>query len=176
MLGGLVIFLLLVKAYIKAGLAEALARNHRREECYRTLDEAQAILDRSRPISVGEDCVHIRLTKHSLESTQGECSVLLGEPQKGLDHLQTAQRKLDPTMSRRRCSLFMQQAEAYLAANQLDYCIEQALQGLQIARALNSKENINWASEIHTKLQASSWKYEPVVRQLKAAIVSSSHR
>jgi transcriptional regulator with XRE-family HTH domain len=160
-----------IRAYVKAGLAEALARNGRKDECCRTLDEAQGLLNRSYSIALEEDYVHIRFTKQSLEATWGECHVLFGEPSKGLDYLQTALRTLDPTMNRRRCSVLMQQAEAHRAANQLDYCVQYALEGLQVAKALKSKEDVNWAYEIYSKLQGSKWKNEPVVKQLKIAII-----
>ncbi len=164
-----------VKAYVFSGLAEALARNKHRSDSYRSLDQAQKLLDRSRIISLEEDFTHIRLTAQSLEDTRGECYVLLGEPNKGLDYLRTALQQLDPTMSRRRCRLLMQQAEAHLAAGRPDQCVRYALKGLQLAQALGSTGNINWASEIHGKLLASKWKGEPVVGELAAAIVSRHH-
>ncbi len=76
-------------------------------------------------------------------------------------------------MSRRRCRMYMQQAEAHLAAGQLDYCVRYTLKGLQLAKTLRSNGNIHWASEIHDKLLQSKWKSEPAVGELGAAIVSS---
>lgn len=64
----------------------------------------------------------------------------------------------------------MQQSEAYLAASQPDVCVQQALKGLEVARALESTSNINWASEILTKLRASAFRNEPVVDELSEAV------
>lgn len=161
-----------VKAYVFSGLAEALARNGNASDCYRSLDQARKLLEHSRIIAFEEDLAYIRLTPQSLEDTRGECYVLLGEPNKGLDYLRTAIQQLDPTLSRRRCRLLMQLAEAHLAAGRPDQCVRYALKGLQLAQALGSIGNINWASEIHAKLLASKWKGEPVVGELAAAIVS----
>lgn len=159
-----------VKAYILSGLAEVLARKGYRDACYRALDEAEQLLLRSSFISPEEDIAQVRLTLQSLEDSRGECYVLLGEPIKGLDYLQTAQKKLNPAISRNLCRLLMQQSEAYLAAGYPDQSVEYAIQGLQIARMLESTSNINWSREIHTKLLRSKWKGEPVVGQLEAAL------
>ncbi|HEU0001034.1 MAG TPA: tetratricopeptide repeat protein [Ktedonobacteraceae bacterium] len=160
-----------IKAYIWMGLGEAFARNKKADDCYRALDQAQKFLIR-RPFNpLEKDIAHIRFSMESIESTRGECSVLLGEPLKGLDYLQAASRKLDPTMSRRRCRLLMQEAEAYLVADLPDNCVDKTLQGLQLAQALISKENVNWACEIYTKFLASRWRDEPMVGQLRKAIV-----
>src|SRR5690349_20745643 len=159
-----------IKAYIWMGLGEAFARNKKTDECYRALDQAQKSLTRQSFNPLGKDIAHIRFSMESIESTRGECSVLLGEPLKGLDYLHTAERKLDPTMSRRRRRLLMQEAEAYLVASLLDNCIDKTLQELQLAQALISKENVNWACEIYSKLLASRWRDEPMIGQLRKAI------
>lgn len=159
-----------VKAYILSGLAEALARNGHRDACYRALDEAEHLLQRGPIVSPEEDIAQVRLTLQSLEDSRGECYVLLGEPLKGLDYLQTAQKRLDPAMSRNLCRLLMQQSEAYLAAGYPDQSSAYAIQGLQIARMLESTSNINWSREIYTKLLRSKWKDEPVVGDLEAAL------
>ena len=159
-----------VKAYILSGLAEVLARKGYRDACYRALDEAEQLLLRSSFISPEEDIAQVRLTLQSLEDSRGECYVLLGEPLKGLEYLQTAQKRLNPAISRNLCRLLMQQSEAYLAAGYPDQSVEYAIQGLQIARMLESTSNINWSREIHTKLLRSKWKGEPVVGQLEAAL------
>ncbi len=160
-----------VKAYIHSELAEALARNKQKSACYRELDRAQQFLDRARAIPVEENFTHIRLTAQSLEDTRGECHVLLGEPHQGLECLRSALGRLDPTMSRRRCRLLMQQAEAHLAANDPVECVGCTLEGLQLALTLQSKGNINWATELHTKLKRSPWRNEQVVDELGAALV-----
>jgi transcriptional regulator with XRE-family HTH domain len=159
-----------VRAYVLSGLAEALARNGHREACYRTLDQAEAVFNRGPLVSSEEDIAHVRLTLQSLEDARGECYVLFGEPLKGLDYLQTAQRRLNPTVSRNLCRLLMQQSEAHLAAGAPDECVHYALQGLHLARTLESTSNINWSREIHTKLLRSQWKGEPVVVELEAAL------
>lgn len=162
-----------IKAYIWVGLGEAFARNKRVDDCYHALDQAQKFLTHLPFVPLEKDIAHIHFSMESVESTRGECYVLLGEPLKGLDPLRIAYRKLDPTMSRRRCRLLMQQAEAYLVAGLPDSCVDMTLQGLQLAQALASKENINWACEIHTKLLASRWRDEPMVGQLRKAIVGT---
>ena len=159
-----------VRAYVLAGLAEALARNGQRDECYRTLERAEQLLNRSLIVSPEEDIAQVRLTLQSLEDTRGECYVLLGEPLRGLNFLQAAQKRLDPSISRNLCRLLMQQSEAYLAAGYPDQSVQYALQGLHIARTLESTSNINWSREIHTKLLRSKWKDEPVIGELEAAL------
>ncbi len=159
-----------VRAYVLAGLAEAQARGGHRDACYRTLDQAEQLLYRSLVVSPDEDIAHVRLTLQSLEDTRGECYVLLGEPLKGLNYLQTAQKSLNPTISRNLCRLLMQQSEAYLAAGYPDQCVHYALQGLHIARTLESTSNINWSHEIHTKLLRSRWGDETVIGELEAAL------
>jgi hypothetical protein len=64
----------------------------------------------------------------------------------------------------------MQQSEAYLAAGYPDQSVHYALQGLHIARTLESKSNINWAHEIHIKLLRSRWRDETVIGELEAAL------
>lgn len=159
-----------VRAYVLAGLAEAQARGGQQDACYRTLDEAEQLLNRSVVVSPEEDIAHVRLTLQSLEDTRGECYVLLGEPLKGLNYLQAAQKSLNPTISRNLCRLLMQQSEAYLAAGYPDQCVHCALQGLHIARTLESTSNINWSHEIHIKLLRSRWRDETVIRELEAAL------
>jgi transcriptional regulator with XRE-family HTH domain len=161
-----------VRAYILSGLAEVLARTNQRTECYKTLDLAEKLLDRAKVVSPVEDFAHVRLTLQSLEDSRGECYVLLGEPLKGLNYLRTAQKLLDPTMNRNRCRLLMQQSEAFLAAGHPDQCVRYALKGLQLAQALESTSNVNWAHEIHVKLLRSKWRGEPIVGELGAALIS----
>jgi transcriptional regulator with XRE-family HTH domain len=158
------------KAYVLSGLAEAEARNGHASECYRLLDQAEHLLDRVQPIPLEEDFAYVQLTMQSLQDARGECFVLLGEPLKGLGYLQAAESKLDRKMSRNHCRLLMQQSEAFLAADQPDQCVQHALQGLHLARQLESRSNIHWSREIHAKLQQSKWKNEPVVEELRAAI------
>lgn len=161
---------LYVQAYVESGLAEAFARNGLDTECYRALDNAIKLFERSPAIASEEDHTHLHLDMQMLEATRGECYVLLGEPYKGLDYLMDAQKKTDPTMSRNRCRLFMQRAEAHLVAGELDYCVMYALKGLQLAKALKSEGNLNWSREIHTKLVLSKWKNEPAIGKLAKAI------
>jgi transcriptional regulator with XRE-family HTH domain len=158
------------KAYVLSGLAEAEARNGHASECYRLLDQAEQLLDRVHSVPLEEDFAYVQLTMQSLQDSRGECLVLLGEPLKGLDYLRTAEGLLDQKMSRNHCRLLMQQSEAFFAANQPDQCVKLAVKGLHIARQLESKSNINWSREIHTKLRQSKWKNEPVVEELHAAI------
>ena len=158
------------KAYILSGLAEAEARDGHAVACYRLLDQAEQLTDQSQSVPLEEDFAYVQLTMQSLQDARGECFVLLGEPLKGLDYLQAAESKLDQKMSRNHCRLMMQQSEAFLAAGQPDQCVQHALQGLHLARQLESRSNIHWSREIHTKLQRSKWKNEPVVGQLQAAI------
>ena len=159
-----------VRAYILSGLAEALARTGQYDACFRTLDRAEQLFHSSPIVSPEDDIAHVRLTLQSLEDARGECYVLLGEPIRGLEYLQTAQKKLDPGISRNLCRVLMQQSEAYLAAGYLDECIRLALQGLQVARTLESTSNINWVREIHTKLLSSKWREEVIVGELEAAL------
>ncbi|GHO78431.1 hypothetical protein KSD_62020 [Ktedonobacter sp. SOSP1-85] len=160
----------LTKAYVTSGLAEALARNGLRDECYRTLDQAELLFERAQGVPLEEDFSYVRLSLQSLEDSRGECYVLLGEPLKGLEYLQTAAESLDQKISRNYCRLLMQQAEAFLVAEQPDLCVQYALQGLQIARMIESTSNINWSREVYMKLRTSKWKNEGVVSELKAAI------
>lgn len=162
-----------IKAYVYAGYAEALARTKQSRECYYFLDQAQHLLEHSSLVPQ-EDLAYVHLTPQSVADTSGECAVLLGEPRRGLEYLQAAFKQLDPTMSRRRCRLFFQQAEAHLAAGHLDRGISYALKGLQLAQALQSYESTNWAAEIHARLKESRWRYEPLVGELGAAIVEAS--
>lgn len=162
-----------VQAYVESGLAEAFARNGLHIECYRALDNAMNLFERSPVVTPEEDHTHLHLDRQMLEATRGECYVLLGEPYKGLSYLIDAQKKTDPTMSRDRCRLFMQRAEAHLVAGELDYCVMYALKGLQLAKALKSEGNLNWSREIHTKLLSSKWKHEPAVGKLAKAIYGS---
>jgi transcriptional regulator with XRE-family HTH domain len=165
-----------VSAYVLSGLAETLARTGEQSACYRALDQASHCLHRGRGSAPEEDMAFVRLSLQSLADARGECFVLLGEPMKGLDYLQRAERQLDPTLSRNHCRLLMQQAEAYLAAGEVDACVASTLEGLRLAQALRSGGSINWAHELHGKLRASKWKHEPVVGQLGAALISSEKR
>ncbi len=161
-----------VRGYIYAGLAEALAREGSRDECYRTLDLAEKLLNQAGSISPEDDVAFVRLTIRSLQDKRGECYVLSGQPWKGIEYLQLAEKLLDRSSPRNHCRLLLQQAEAFFAAGEADTCVEYAIEGLQIARTVGSAGNINWTSEIHEKLLTSSWKGEPVVGRLGAAIVA----
>jgi transcriptional regulator with XRE-family HTH domain len=158
------------QAYVLSGLAEALARKGQASACYRLLDQAEHLLDRVHSIPLEEDFAYVQLTMQSLQDARGECFVLLGEPLKGLAYLRAAESKLDQKMSRNHCRLLMQQSEAFLAASQPDQCVQHVLQGLHLARQLESKSNIHWSREILAKLQQSKWKNEPVVEELRAAL------
>jgi hypothetical protein len=127
---------------------------------------------KTRNLSSEDDLAFVHLTIQSLQDKRGECYVLSGQPRKGIEYLQTAERLLDRTLSREHCRLLLQQAEAFLAAGEPDTCVTYTIEGLQFARTLGSAGNINWASEIHDKLLASPWKNEPVVGKLGAAIVT----
>jgi hypothetical protein len=50
-------------------------------------------------VPIEEDFAYVGLTLQSLADARGECSVLLGKPEKGLEYLQAAQKKLDQHMS-----------------------------------------------------------------------------
>lgn len=160
------------QAYVLSHHAEALARKGDYDTCIRSLDQAEMLLSRAVNIPIEEDLAYVRLSLHSLADTRGECFVLLGKPEKGLQHLQAAQKKLNQKMSRNNCRLLMQQSEAYLAAGQPDACVQQALKGLEVARALESTSNIHWADEILTKLRSSAFHQEPVIDELYEAIRS----
>jgi hypothetical protein len=159
-----------IQAYVLSGLAETEARYGHALECYHLLDQAEHLLDRVQSLPLEEDFAFVQLSLQSLQDARGECFVLLGEPLKGLDYLQVAESKLDQKMSRNHCRLLMQQSEAFLAADQPDQCVQHALKGLHLARQLESRSNIHWSREIHTKLLQTKWKNEPVVGQLQAAI------
>jgi tetratricopeptide (TPR) repeat protein len=163
----------LVRAYIHSGFAEAQARKGLRDDCHRTLDFAEKLLNKAGDVSLEDDLAFVRLTIQSFQDDRGECYVLSGQPLKGIAYLEAAEKLLDRALSRNHCRLRMQQAEAFLAAKEPDACVEYAIEGLQIARTLGSAGNINWASEIHDKLLASTWKNEPVVGKLGAAIVAT---
>jgi len=158
------------QAYVLSGYAEALARKGNYDKCIKSLDQAETLLSRITPVPIEEDFAYVRLTLQSLTDSRGECYVLLGKPEKGLEYLQAAQKKLDQKMSRNNCRLLMQQSEAYLAAGEPDACVQQALNGLEIAHTLESTSNIHWASEILAKLRASAFSNEPIVDALYEAI------
>jgi tetratricopeptide (TPR) repeat protein len=162
----------LVQSYIYSGLAEALARKGQPDECYRLLDLSEKLFNKGGNDSFEDDLAFVRLTIQSLQDTRGECYVLSGQPRKGIEYLEKAEKGLDRTFSRNYCRLLLQQSEAFLAAGEVDICVERAIEGLEIANTLGSAGNINWASEIHDKLLISHWKNEPVVGKLGAAIVS----
>jgi hypothetical protein len=136
----------------------------------KALDQAEMLLNRTANVPIEEDFAYVRLTFQSLADSRGECYVLLGKPEKGLEHLQAAQKRLDQKMSRNNCRLLMQQSEAYLAAGSPDACVQQALKGLDVARTLESTSNIHWATEILAKLRLSAFSNEPVVNELYEAI------
>ena len=158
------------QAYVLSGHAEALARRGNYDKCIKSLDQAEALLSRVTTVPIEEDFGYVRLTLQSLADSRGECYVLLGRPEKGLEYLQAAQKKLDHKMSRNTCRLLMQQSEAFLAAGKPDGCVQQALKGLEVARILESISNIHWASEILAKLRSSTFSKEPVVAELQEAI------
>lgn len=158
------------QAYVFSRHAEALARKGDSDGCIKSLDQAEALLSRAANIPIEEDFAYVHLSLQSLADSRGECYVLLGKPEKGLEHLQAAQKRLNQKMSRNNCRLLMQQSEAYLAADQPDACVQQALKGLEIARTLESTSNIHWAHEILTKLRLSAFRNEPVVDRLYEAI------
>jgi transcriptional regulator with XRE-family HTH domain len=160
------------QAYILSGYAEALARKGDYDKCVQSLDQAETLLNRAATVPIEEDFAYVCLTLQSLTDSRGECYVLLGKPEKGLEYLQIAQKKLDQKMSRNNCRLLMQQSEAYLATGSPDACVQQALKGLEIARVLESTSNVHWASEILTKLRASAFSKESVVDELQEAIRS----
>jgi transcriptional regulator with XRE-family HTH domain len=158
------------QAYVLSRYAEALARKGSYDECIQSLDQAEVLLSRAANVPIEEDFAYVRLTLQSLADSRGECYVLLGKPEKGLEHLQAAQKRLNQKMSRNNCRLLMQQSEAYLAAGSLDASVQQALKGLEVARILESTSNIHWASEILAKLRSSAFSDEPVVDELYEAI------
>jgi transcriptional regulator with XRE-family HTH domain len=161
-----------VRGYIHSGLAEALARKGLRDDCYRMLDVAEKLFHQAGNVSSEDDLAFVRLTIQPFQDKRGECYVLSGQPWKGIEYLQLAEKLLDRNSPRNHCRLLLQQAEAFFAAGEPDICVEYAIEGLQVARTLGSAGNINWASEIHEKLLASSWKNEPVVGKLGASIVA----
>ncbi|HEU5380337.1 MAG TPA: helix-turn-helix transcriptional regulator [Ktedonobacteraceae bacterium] len=158
------------QAYVLSRHAEALARKGNYDACIGSLDRAEALLSRAANVPVEEDFAYVHLTLQSLADSRGECYVLLGKPEKGLEFLQAAQKGLHQRMSRNTCRLLMQQSEAYLAAGEPDACVHQALKGLEVARTLESTSNIYWASEILAKLRSSAFRNEPVVDTLSETI------
>lgn len=158
------------QAYVFSHNAEALARKGDYDGCIRSLDQAEALLNRVANIPIEEDFAYVHPSLQSLADSRGECYVLLGKAEKGLEHLQAAQKRLNQKMSRNNCRLLMLQSEAYLAASQPDACVQQALKGLEVARTLESTSNIHWADEILAKLRSSAFCNEPVVDELSEAI------
>ena len=119
----------LVRAYINTGFAEAQARKRLQNDCHRTLDIAEKLLDKAGKISSEDDIAFVRLTIQSLQDDRGECYVLSGQPLKGIEYLQRAEKKLDRNLTRNYCRLLMQQAEAFLAAQDPDTCVTYTLKG-----------------------------------------------
>ena len=158
------------QAYVLSKYAEALARKGDYNACIKSLDQAETLLSRVANVPIEEDFAYVFLTLQSLTDSRGECFVLLGKAEKGLECLQIAQKKLDMKMSRNTCRLMMQQSEAYLAAGQPEACVQQALKGLEIARILESTSNVHWAHEILMKLRSSAFHEESVVDELQEAI------
>jgi transcriptional regulator with XRE-family HTH domain len=158
------------QAYVFSHNAEALARKGDYDGCIKSLDQAEALLSRAVNIPIEEDFAYVHPSLQSLADSRGECYLWLGKPEKGLEYLQAAQKRLNQKMSRNSCRLLMLQSEAYLAAGQPDACVQQALKGLEVAHTLESTSNINWASEILTKLRSSAFRNEPVVGELYEAI------
>lgn len=103
---------------------------------YQIFRAGGALLSRAVNIPVEEDLAYVHLSLQSLADSRGECYVLLGKPEKGLEHLQAAQKRLNQKMSRNNCRLLMQQSGAYLAAGQPDACVQQTLKGLEGARVI----------------------------------------
>lgn len=158
------------QVYVLSRYAEALARKGNYDECIESLDRAETLLNYAAHIPIEEDFAYTHLTLQSLADSRGECYVLLGKPQKGLEQLQAAQKNLNQKMSRNNCRLLMLQSEAYLVAGNPEACVEQALKGLNIARILESTSNIHWAYEILTKIRSSAFGNEPVIMRLQEAI------
>lgn len=158
------------QAYVFSHNAEALARKGDYDGCIRSLDQAETLLKRAANIPIEEDFAYVHPSLQSLADSRGECYVLLGKPEKGLEHLQAAQKRLNQKMNRNNCRLLMLQAEAYLAASQPDASVQQALKGLEVARTLESTSNIHWADEILAKLRSSAFRNEPIVDELDEAI------
>lgn len=160
----------IVQGYISSRLAEALARQGLRDSCYRMLDTAEKLMG-ANCTSLEDDQAFVHFTLQSIQDKRGECYVLSGQPQKGIEYLQMSEKSLNGNYSRNYCRLLFQKAEAFLAANEPDTCVAYAIEGLLLARTLGSAGNINWASELHDKLLASPWKNEPVIGKLGTAIV-----
>jgi transcriptional regulator with XRE-family HTH domain len=158
------------QAYVFSHNAEALARKGDYDGCIKSLDQAEALLSCAVNIPIEEDFAYVHPSLQSLADSRGECYLWLGKPEKGLEYLQAAQKRLNQKMSRNSCRLLMLQSEAYLAAGQPDACVQQALKGLEVAHTLESTGNINWASEILTKLRSSAFRNELVVGELYEAI------
>ncbi|HYU71298.1 MAG TPA: helix-turn-helix transcriptional regulator [Ktedonobacteraceae bacterium] len=159
-----------VRAYVLSGLAEAHARNGDKDECYRLLDQADQYLNPSQGMPLEEDSAYVYPTLQSLEDARGECYVLLGEVDKGLHYLQSAQKQLDQKISRNRCRLLMQHAEAFFVSGQPDQCVKYTIEGLQLARMIESASNIHWSYEIYDKLRFSAWKNERAVKELEEVL------
>ncbi|WP_137685983.1 hypothetical protein [Thermosporothrix hazakensis] len=96
--------------------------------------------------------------------------MLVGEPEKGLKYLEKATNTLDHKLTRTHCRLLMQQAEAYLAAGMPDISVDKAMEGLRVAKVLESTSNINWAKEIYLKIRTSPYKEELFAQRLRDAI------
>ena len=160
-----------VRGYIYAGYAEALARQGSPDACYRALDFAEKLMHSAGNGVLEDSLAYVHLTPQSLQEKRGECSVLSGQPWKGIEYLQRAEKAVDRSSPRVYCRLLFLQSEAFLVAGEADTSVAYAIEGLQIARTLGSAGNINWAREIHDKLLASTWKHEPVVGKLGATIV-----
>lgn len=158
------------QAYVLSKYAEVLARKGNYDECIESLDQAETLLGSVTHVPIEEDFAYVRFTLQSLTDSRGECYVLLGKPEQGLEYLLADQKKLDQKMSRNSCRLLMQQSEAYLAAGKPDTCVQQALKGLEVARLLESTSNVYWASEILAKLRLSAFGKEAIVDELQEAI------
>jgi hypothetical protein len=142
-----------LRAFLATAHAEVQGMR-RDKSCLVSLTEARTLLGRVDPND--DDLLLLystRMSERSINDGWSQCHTLLGMPSVAIESYDKAEKILDLSMTRMRARLYTQYAEALFASKEMSCCFY-ALEGLKLARSVNSRYNIRRVRDLASKLRS----------------------
>ncbi|MBV9690759.1 MAG: helix-turn-helix transcriptional regulator [Ktedonobacteraceae bacterium] len=130
-------------------LSDAYARVGQAQQCWRTLDLAENILEQT---AQAQERTYTAFNAARLNAHKGIAAVTLRDYDRAFRLLDKSLKTYDPTRVPERARLIVRQAEAYYGQGDVDYCTDTAKEAFTLAAAVAGKSTLMRVKNLHTKL------------------------